>query len=356
MPVEIAIWRVDGGVKRLEPRRLESEPLLRDSLMSDIGLIGFDLLVLGKEVSTDFGTRVDILAIDVEGDLYVIELKRDRTPRDVVAQVLDYASWAVDLTYDEIRSIFSDQNAGKAFEEAFGEKFEVSPPAEVNSQHYLIIVASELDDSTERIARYLSENYGVPINAVFFKFFEEEGRRYLGRSWLIDSSAAAARTPRPGKSEEWNGKDFYVNFGDGPHRSWDDARKYGFVSAGGDPWYTRTLKALFEGARIFVYVPQRGYVGVGAVKGPRQPITEFNVEVEGQQVPLLEVDLTAPQVREYSSDPEKMEYCVPVEWIKTFPIEKAFSVKGLFANQNTVCRLTNKFTIAKLSAFFDLEE
>lgn len=27
-----------------------------------------------------------------EGDLTVIELKRDRTPREVVAQVLDYAS------------------------------------------------------------------------------------------------------------------------------------------------------------------------------------------------------------------------------------------------------------------------
>ena len=30
--------------------------------------------------------------MDAEGNLTLVELKRDRTPRDVVAQILDYAS------------------------------------------------------------------------------------------------------------------------------------------------------------------------------------------------------------------------------------------------------------------------
>jgi hypothetical protein len=37
----------------------------------------------------------------------------------------------------------------------------------------LVVVASELDNSTERIIGYLSANYGVPINAVFFRHFKE---------------------------------------------------------------------------------------------------------------------------------------------------------------------------------------
>lgn len=42
------------------------------------------------------------LAVSREGDLTVIELKRDRTPRDVVAQILDYATWVATLGTKQI--------------------------------------------------------------------------------------------------------------------------------------------------------------------------------------------------------------------------------------------------------------
>ena len=43
------------------------------------------------------------------------------------------------------------------------------------------------------------------------------------------------------------------------------ARKFGFVSAGGGKFYTQTIRALPEGARVWVNIPQTGYVGVGLV-------------------------------------------------------------------------------------------
>ena len=52
--------------------------------------------MIGREVETDFGGSIDILCIDAEGDLVIVELKRDRTPREVTAQALDYASWVTD--------------------------------------------------------------------------------------------------------------------------------------------------------------------------------------------------------------------------------------------------------------------
>src|SRR5207237_9538812 len=41
--------------------------------------------------------------------------------------------------------------------------------------------------------------------------------------------------------------------------------------------------------------------------------------------------------REFVTDPEKMEYFVPVEWAQTLPLDKAVNEIGLFRNQNTVC-------------------
>jgi RecB family endonuclease NucS len=49
-------------------------------------------MVLGRQVTTEYGGLVDVLGVDAEGRIHVIEVKRDRTPREVVAQMLTPAS------------------------------------------------------------------------------------------------------------------------------------------------------------------------------------------------------------------------------------------------------------------------
>ena len=105
-------------------------------------------------------------------------------------------------------------------------------------------MSSELDPSTERIIGYLNER-DIAINAMFFQVFQQGADLLLSRAWLIDpgeTQANVAKTPRVrGEKEPWNGE-YYVSFGSGPRRTWADARKYGFISAGGGLWYSRTLK------------------------------------------------------------------------------------------------------------------
>src|SRR6185312_10015091 len=101
---------------------------------------------------------------------------------------------------------------------------------------------------------------------VFFQVFQHGDEQLLSRAWLIDPGetqanvATASRTR--GEKEPWNGE-YYVSYG--ADRSWDEARQYGFVSAGGGSWYSRTLKLLSPGSRIWVNIPKTGYVGVGLV-------------------------------------------------------------------------------------------
>lgn len=68
---------------------------------------------------------------------------------------------------------------------------------------------------------------------------------------------AASDPGSAGDTEPWNGE-FYVSFGDATSRNWDDARRYGYISAGGGSWYSQTLKMLSPGDRVWVNIPKTG--------------------------------------------------------------------------------------------------
>lgn len=366
MPIEVGIWRIDSGdVARVASSKLGNEARLEDILEQDISILGLDvLLILGRQVMTDFGKRIDLLAVDSQGELYAIELKRDRTPREIVAQLLDYGSWMLSLDVERISELYArgSGNGGKSFSEAFLERFGETVPDALNESHQLIIVASELDASTERIVSYLTD-FGVPVNAVFFRYFKDGEREYLARSWLLDPLEAEGRARRavgaPKHKPIWNGQDFYVSFGVDEQRTWEDAVKYGFVSGGGGKWYTQSLNALQPGHRVFVNVPKHGFVGVGEVEETVVPVKEFIVDVNGETTPILEAPLKAPAMGNKADDPEMSEYVVRVKWLKTVPESAAIWEQGMFANQNTACRLQGEkgeFTIERISEHFGLDE
>lgn len=362
MPVEVGLWRVDDLPQRIRPAAMPLEAKLEQLILDDPEILEAKLLLLGRQVPTKYGKYIDLLGLDSEGVLHVLELKRDRTPRDVVAQALDYASWIQELGNEDVRNIFATGNPGCSLDEAFALRFDGAPvPDELNSGHVMTIVASDLDPGTERIVAYLNNSHAVPINVMMFRYFSDNGHDYLARTWLIDEAApvsvsGAART----KSTRavWNGRDWYVAFGiDGGSRSWDDARTYGFISAGGGDWYSRTLKSLPEGARIFVHVPQHGYVGVGLVQGAAKSADDAVLTVDGSDRLFRSLQLQGqyqhPQADEGT---DAAEYIVPVRWIETVPLGDAVWRQGMFANQNSACKLRNQFTIDELTAEFKLTD
>lgn len=149
-------------------------------------------------------------------------------------------------------------------------------------------------------------------------------------------------------------RDFYVSFGHGESRSWEDARRYGYVSAGHGRWYTQSLQALKTGDRVFACIPGKGYVGVGLVAETVKPLSTLDVTVDGTTVALRRAPLSAPGVWHDLGDPEMEEYGVRVDWIATLDVSEAIWRPGMFANQNTACRLRHPLTQAELVERFQL--
>ncbi len=268
--------------------------------------------------------------------------------------MLDYGSWASTLSRDDIIDI-ATKHLDQPFEAAFEDVFGSAPPDELNGDLSLTIVAAELDASSERIVNYLRD-FGVPVNAAFFSYLEDDGRRYLARSWLTasdDETPTATTGSKKSKRAAWNGKDWYISFAGG-ERVWDDARQFGFVSGGGGKMWSQAMRSLPKDARIWVNVPPMRYVAVGRVLAPASRFEDAEVHVDGNWLPLA----TQAVQGTYSSDPgrhdDTAEWVVPVEWIDARPLEAGFWEKGMFASQHSACKLRQEFTLERLTAHFDL--
>jgi len=206
MAEEIRIWQVENGERLLEINRskLNFEERLENWLSQDISILSDDLLIIGRQVETDYGKFIDLLCLNSNGDLVIVELKKDKTPREVTAQVLDYASWVKDLSHEKIRSLANLYQAKKNtnLEEAFQQKFGFDLPEVLNDSHAMLIVASEIDESTERIIKYLSDSYGVNINVAQFQYFKSENRQeFLARVFLIEQSEVEQKAQTKGTSK-----------------------------------------------------------------------------------------------------------------------------------------------------------
>ena len=198
MSLEVKLWKIDSDRPEAVPReRLNLEDRLEYWLCKDIALLSEDLLVIGRQIH-QYGGILDLLAADREGNLVVVELKRDKTPRDVVAQALDYASWVERLGREDVER-YTQEHLGKSFDEAFQEAFGQEPPEVVNERHRVYIVASSLDAATQRIVDYLSATHGVDINAATFAYFNTTGGEFVARSMLLDEGDVERRARRASK-------------------------------------------------------------------------------------------------------------------------------------------------------------
>jgi hypothetical protein len=160
----------------------------------------------------------------------------------------------------------------------------------------------------------------------------------LGRNLTNKSSGHFAENFRPHQTfdRELPGFDFandvyYVNVGEGKHRSWEDCRKYGFLSAGQGVKWRDQICRLVKGDVVAAYLAKAGFVGIGIVEDPAVPVERF--KFKGR--PLRNFRLVQPLIYENAHDPERSEYVVSVRWVKSVARARAhFKRKsGLFTTQ-----------------------
>ncbi|MFA6528373.1 MAG: DUF4268 domain-containing protein, partial [Candidatus Gracilibacteria bacterium] len=150
---------------------LKERKNLQEYIAKDPKSLGEGFLIIQKEFSgfDDTNERLDLLALDKNGNLVVIENKLDDTGRDVVWQSLKYVSYCSTLKPREIKDIFQDylqkqgisETADVVLEEFFGnEDFEEK--LNVGNTQRIILVAGEFRKEVTSTVMWLL-NFGIKL-------------------------------------------------------------------------------------------------------------------------------------------------------------------------------------------------
>jgi len=119
MPFQHRIWKVSDPPEQLRESCLASEQLLEKMILASSPILSDEWMLIGQQEDTGYGGRIDLLAIAPDGALVLIELKRNRTPREVVAQAIDYATWVEKLRSEDIAAIYARFAPGRSLGRTF---------------------------------------------------------------------------------------------------------------------------------------------------------------------------------------------------------------------------------------------
>ena len=200
MATRIGVWQiVEGGLEALETSmaeagRKETEDLER-WIRSKPTVLVQDLLIIGEQVPTKAG-RMDFLGIDKAGNLVVIELKRGKLPREALAQAVDYASEVASWDIEKVNEVCLDY-AKQELNDCLNEKFEHLDleSLSINETQRLLLVGFSMDESLERMIEWLSNSYGVDVNAVVLRYIKTKGGdELLARTTIIPEEVVKDRT------------------------------------------------------------------------------------------------------------------------------------------------------------------
>lgn len=220
MPI-YRLEKTDGDLSKAElivaqETDLQLEEHLESWLENSPGALIPDEIVLwiGRQTSARAEENVvfpDLLGVDADGNLIVAELKRAKTPRDTVAQLLEYAAWANELTEEQIHA-HAEEYVGKPFQDAFREAFDIPDDEDIpplNSAMRLFIAAGEILPSVAAVCRFLRTTYGMDVSCLSVSAFQTEGGETLVsiETTVGDEPPASAKPQKRTASsiDRWSG-------------------------------------------------------------------------------------------------------------------------------------------------------
>lgn len=158
--------REHNKVQKIKPKTFtelgfKEREHLQEWIANNPDVFDEDFLIIQKEFNgfNDTNERLDLLAIDKQGNLVIIENKLDDSGKDVTWQSLKYASYSSSLTKEQIREIYqnfldkyyTNESAVNNLQDFFNEDFEDLKINQGLTQRIIIVAANFRKEVTSTV-------------------------------------------------------------------------------------------------------------------------------------------------------------------------------------------------------------
>jgi len=214
MSTEIKTWQIVDGRLQAISTKLENEGRtepydLEPWIASNPAILGPGIAIIGRQAMSKSGP-IDLLGMDNTGNPVIIEIKRDKLPREALAQAIDYASDVAEWSIEKLGEVCS-KYSGKSLEECISESFpEVDVEnLNINETQRIILVGFSVESALERMIEWLSDNFTVNINAVVLSYIKTvRGDELLAKTSIISEELEQERVKKQ--------KKFQISMSDDP--------------------------------------------------------------------------------------------------------------------------------------------
>jgi hypothetical protein len=146
------------------------------------------IIIIGRQVTTNLNTFIDLLGVDGSGNTVVIELKRDKTPRETLTQLIEYALFIDNLDYEQLNEIYQNYSGDENNLENYHQEYFSSNDQQKiswNKLSKLVIVAQDITPEIKQTSLYLRKK-GLDIYCLEFKYFvNKSGNKMISSDFVV---------------------------------------------------------------------------------------------------------------------------------------------------------------------------
>lgn len=196
------LWKIAAaGPARLQNTGLRLERDLETWIEADPALLELGLVIVARQLRLEAGP-LDLLALDPQGRWVLIEIKRERLRREVVAQGIDYASCvqSVDMSWlrDQCDSYLKSRAATATLAELLDQRGRPLGGDAERREVVIYLVGTSLDPGLERMIGFLAERGDLSLRIVTFSAFQDpSGQILLAREIHEEDAKPEAGLQKP---------------------------------------------------------------------------------------------------------------------------------------------------------------